>query len=84
MRAFYLRGPHRVLMPKAKDFASEAIVGHMNYESSEFPPLQFIFEELCNAGRYIDVLSEPSDDHRNQVIARPKFTLLTRQLRRKN
>jgi hypothetical protein len=84
MRAFYLSGAHRSLMPKLKDFACEAMVGHIIYDSSELPSWQFIYEELCKEGRYSDALSEPSDNHRNRNVAPPKFTLLTRQLSRKN
>ena len=82
MRAFYLSGDHRVVMPKLKDFACEAIVGHIDYGSSELPSWQFIYENLCKVGRYSDaLLSEPNDDHRNRIVARPKFAFLTPQLR---
>jgi hypothetical protein len=81
MRAFYLSGAHRGLMPRLKDFACEATVGHISYESSELPSWQFVHEELCKAGRYSDMLSEANDDHRNRIVARPKFAFLTRQLR---
>ena len=44
MRAFYLSGAHRTLMPKMRDFACVTIVGHICYESSELPSWQFIYE----------------------------------------
>jgi hypothetical protein len=82
MRAFYLNGDHRAVMPRLGDFASEAIVGHIGYGSSELPSWQFIYENLCKVGRCSDaLLSEPNDDHRNRIVARPKFAFLTRQLR---
>jgi hypothetical protein len=84
MRAFYLNGVHRRVMPKLREFACEAIFGHTSYEFSELPPWQFIYEELCRVGRYSDALSEPSDNHHNRKVARPRFPFLIRQLSRKN
>jgi hypothetical protein len=82
MRAFYLSGDHRAVMPRLGDFAAEAFVGHISYESSELPSWQFICENLCKVRRYSNaLLSEPNDDHRNRIVARPKFAFLTRQLR---
>jgi hypothetical protein len=84
MQAFYLNGAHRTLMPKLRDFACEAIVGHISCEFSELPSWQFICEALCKVGRYSHALSGPSGNHPNRNVARPKFTFLTRQLSRKN
>ncbi len=85
MRAFYLSGAHRALTPKLREFACESIVGHVPYESSELPSWQFIYENLCKVGRYSDaLLSEPSDNHRNRNVTRPRFAFLARQLSRKN
>ena len=84
IRAFYLSGAHRTLMSKLSDFACEAIVGQISYEYSELPSWQFIYEELCRVGRYSDALSEPSENHNNRKVARPRFPILIRQLSRKN
>jgi hypothetical protein len=53
-------------------------------QRQELTSWQFIYKELCKVGRYNDTLGEPSDNHRNRNVARPKFTFLTRQLNRKN
>ena len=78
LRAFYLSGTHRRLMPELAGFACEAISGHIVYDSAELPPWPFIHEELRRMGRLSAGVTEPNDNHRNRIVVAPRFTLLTR------
>ena len=78
LRGFYLRGAHRKLMPELGGFVCEAIAGHIVYDSAELPPWKAIHEELCRVGRLSAGVTEPNDDHRNRIVAAPRFTFLTR------
>lgn len=78
MRAYYLTGAHRKLMPELADLACEAIAGHAESESCELPSWRIIHAELCRVGRFSEALSEPSERHRDRDVTPPKFTFLTR------
>jgi hypothetical protein len=78
LRAFYLTGVHKRLMPELAGFACEAISGHIAFDLAELPPWAVIHEELCRMGRLSPGVSEPNENYRNRIIAPPSFTLLTR------
>lgn len=72
---FYLSGAHRIVMGKLSEFSSEAIAGHQEVESNEFPSWEYARNELSRIG-YLGKLKKPSVDHENRIISSTKIAIL--------
>lgn len=83
MRAYYLSGAHRDLMPKLRDFACEAVTTDIPYDQPNLPSWEFVRQKLSSVGRFSTVLEKPSGDHLTRVIAKPKTTIFTRPIKAK-
>ncbi len=66
-------------MPMLSQFSCEAATGHQNVEKDDLPSGSDIQQKLVDWGHFTP-LETPSDNHKNQIIPKPQFTLLTRSL----
>jgi hypothetical protein len=83
MRAYYISGAHKDLMPKLVDYACEAVTTHIDYPHNDLPSWAFSHEQLTTKGRFSTILKNPTPDHQNHVIAFPKITIFTRPIKPK-
>jgi hypothetical protein len=80
MRAFYLSGAHRNIMPSLSAYSNEATTGNLTFDEADLPTWDFVHENLSKFGKFSSVLKEPTQSHLDKKIMKPKITFLTRPI----
>ncbi|MBD2695161.1 hypothetical protein [Anabaena catenula] len=75
LKAFYLSGSHRQVMPKLNVWTSEAVSGHRESNTLELPSWYEVRDELDSIGHFIK-LSHPSLNHQQQIIPVPRVAFI--------
>ena len=80
MRAFYMNGAHRNIMPSLSAYSNEAVTCHNAFDALDLPAWDYVHDKLSSLGKFSSALKEPTQNHLEKKIIKPKITFLTRPI----